>query len=116
MKKSRKRLLAILMLVCMLMVTGCGDIENLIPQETTEHETEEAQKKEYTVLDVREQAIGLGYSSYYYIVSVVLEDETGERFYYDYESLEEKDDKYVDIAGSIPGDIVTYIDGDIKRK
>lgn len=68
----------------------------------------------YIVLSVRE-SIGGNNVREMYILDIVLQDENNERYYYEFESYDEKSDEYIDLAKLIPLDNVIYQSGYIFR-
>lgn len=65
---------------------------------------------EYIVLDIREQVGGNNIRVNYYI-TVVLQNEDGDRYFYEYNVNDKKNSTYINLAKLVPNDKVIYQDG-----
>jgi hypothetical protein len=115
----KKFILTVLLCILMCLLCSCGtetkETYNEVCINNRVENPEEIKNGEYTVLDVREQNNHSPNSSSFY-VTLVLQGKNGNRCYYEYYCMHNKDSYYVSLAKLIAGDTVTCKNGKLEYK
>ena len=109
-KLIHKVVLSLLIVVMALPVCACDLHLNESDVKEYVAELEPILNGDYTVLDVREVLGGNNVRAHYQVV-VVMEDEQGTRYYYEYYANDYKNAEYLTVAKLAPKDKVKYQDG-----
>jgi len=112
MKKWKKLFIITLVLLSMMSLCGCGFFS--FNEENTEVYSPASSlvfNTQYKVVDLRE-TFGGNNVRHDYLITLILEDNAKNRFYYEYEGWDKKSDTYKQIACFTTGDNVIYINSD----
>lgn len=111
MKRWKKGiLLGFVAVVLALTLCGCGFNFNESTVNKNVQTINPIPNGEYEILDTREQISGNNIRVKYHL-TIVLQNSNGNRYYYEYNSKDEKNSTYIHLATFVLGDKITYQDG-----